>query len=160
MTYREIVLDTLRRAGHSAAEALQKRAPDMTGTELYAESHCVPDFDAVIVRCNMLSRPVGFVCRSPSGRLVRLLQPYDSEVYTGNPESLSAQWGFVWSKNPADALPFVALATSPYMKDDCCLWNGRAYRSIVDNNVWPPDGLSGDWEEANIAERSAGNDKA
>ena len=32
----------------------------------------------------------GFVCKSSAGRVVRLLQPYDSNIYTGEPEELPA----------------------------------------------------------------------
>ena len=43
----------------------------------------------------MLERKAGFVCRSTAGRVVRLLQPYDSTIYnTQEPEELEAQWGF------------------------------------------------------------------
>lgn len=143
MTSREYVLSTLRRAGRSAAEAVQARATDMTGAELYADGLYIPDFNPAR---QYLSYPAGFVCRAPSGRLVRLLQPYDSTVYTGEPEELPAQWGFVWSKNPQDALPFIALSTSPYMTGDCCTESGVAYRSTMDNNVFPPSEYPQGWE--------------
>ena len=144
MTSREYVLDMMQRVALAAAQSLQSRATELTGTEVYAKQSAVPDFDP---EKQYLNYKVGFVCRSPSGRMVRLLQPYDSTVYTQTPEELPAQWGFYWSQNPEDALPFVALSTSPYMMGDCCTENGVVYRSTIDNNVWPPSEYPQGWEE-------------
>ena len=139
MTSREYVLDMMQRVALAAAQSLQSRATELTGTEVYAEQSlqsraagltgtevyaeqsAVPDFDP---EKQYLNYKAGFVCRSPSGRMVRLLQPYDSTVYTQTPEELPAQWGFYWSQNPEDALPFVSMSTSPYMTGDCCTENG------------------------------------
>ena len=147
MTDKELVLDTLKRSGKLIAQNLQTRAPDMTGTELYAEEDYIPSFAEAVKRKNMLERDAGFVCRSTAGRVVRLLQKYDSTIYTSEPEELTAQWGFVWSTDPAKALPFIALSTSPYNKGDCCSENGVVYRSKNDNNVWAPSAYSDAWEE-------------
>ena len=143
MTSREYVLEMMYRAGLAAAQSLQSRAAELTGTEVYAEQSAVPDFDP---EKQYLNYKAGFVCRSPSGRLVKLLQPYDSTVYTQTPEELPAQWGFYWSQNPEDALPFVALSTSPCMTGDCCTENGVVYRSTIDNNVWPPSEYPQGWK--------------
>lgn len=143
MTSREYVLDMMQRVGLVAAQSLQTRAAELTGSEVYAEQSEAPDFDP---EKQYLNYKVGFVCRSPSGRMVRLLQPYDSTVYTQTPEELPAQWGFYWSQNPEDALPFVALSTSPYMTGDCCTENGVVYRSTIDNNVWPPSEYPQGWQ--------------
>ena len=131
------------RAGLAAAQSLQSRATELTGNEVYAEQSAAPDFDP---EKQYLNYKAGFVCRSPSRRMVRLLQPYDSTVYTQTPEELPAQWGFYWSQNPEDALPFVALSTSPYMMGDCCTENGVVYRSTIDNNVWPPSEYPQGWQ--------------
>ena len=112
MTEKEFVLDTLRRAGKSAAVNLQAESPSMTGTELCAAEEYIPDFQAARTAKNMLERKAGqkdgFVCRSSAGRVVRLLQVYDSEIYPQEPEELPAQWGFVWSTDPDKALPFLS----------------------------------------------------
>ena len=102
--------------GRANALALQEKAPDMTGTELNAADSDIPGFKAAVANKNMLERKAGFVCQSSAGRVVRLVQPYDSTIYTQEPEELPAQWGFAWSTDPAKALPFVAMATSPYNK--------------------------------------------
>lgn len=133
--------------GRANALALQGKAESMTGTELYAAERDIPTFAAAVENSNMLDRSAGFVCLSPSGRVVRLVQPYDSTVYTQEPEELPAQWGFKWSTDPAKALPFIALATSPYGKGDCCTEGGKVWRSIQDNNVWSPAAYPAAWEE-------------
>jgi hypothetical protein len=94
---------------------------------------------------NMLNRPVGFVCRSSAGRVVKLLQPYDSSIYPQEPEELPAQFGFVWSQDPAKARPFVALSTSPYNTGDCCSEEGQVFRSAMDGNVWAPSAYPAGW---------------
>ena len=113
MTSKEYVLDTLRRAGRSAAENIQAQASGMTGTELYAAEDYIPDFQAAKALKNMLERPAGqengFVCRSTAGRMVRLIQVYDSETYPQEPEELPAQWRFVWSTDPAKALLYIEI---------------------------------------------------
>ena len=125
---------------------LQSRSPEMTGTELYAEDGNIPSFLAAKATMNMLDRPAGFVCKSTAGRVVRLIQNYDSDIYTQEPEELPAQWGFVWSDDPAKAKPFIAMSTSPYMEGNCCTENGITYRSTIDNNVWAPSAYPAGWE--------------
>lgn len=140
-------MDVMRSQGRADAQDIQTRSPDMDGTALYAEEQKIPDFQAAKAAKNMLERSIGFVCRSTAGRVVKLLQVYDSNTYPAEPEELPAQWGFQWSTNPADALPFVALSTSPYMIGDYCLnANGEPKRSLMDNNVWSPDSNPEFWE--------------
>lgn len=157
---KQYVLDTMRAQGLAQAQALQEASPDMTGAELYAREGHIPDFQAAKTAKNMLERTAGFVCRSTAGRVVRLIQPYDSETYPQEPEELEAQWGFVWSTDPAKALPFVSIATSPYNTGDCCTYlvnaegqpdqNGtviHVFRSGQDTNTWAPGTVGVDWED-------------
>lgn len=150
MTNKEYVLQTLRRQGREAALAVQAGAAEMTGTELNAERDYVPDFQAACEKKNMLERAAGFVCKSTAGRVVRLIQPYDSTIYTAEPEELDAQWGFVWSTDPAHALPFVAMATSPYNTGEVCSAGGKIWRSLTDNNVHSPESYPQGWEEVEV----------
>lgn len=143
---KDFVMETMKKYGIVTAKALQERSESMTGTELYAEEDFIPDFKFAVAKKNMFDRDIGFVCKSTKGRVVKLVQPYDSDVYTQEPEELPAQWGFKWSTDPAKALPFIAISTSPYMKDDCCLWEGEVYRSTADNNVWSPSDMPTYWE--------------
>ena len=103
-------LDAMYNQGRADAQALQGKAASMDGTQLNGEAQKIPDFQAAKKTMNMLQRPVGFVCKSTAGRVVKLLQVYDSDTYPGEPEELPAQWGFVWSKDPGHAKPFVDLS--------------------------------------------------
>lgn len=147
MTSKERVLKREYDRGRMAAQEVQSKAPDMNGTELNAVDDRIPRFAAAAARKNMLDRPVGFVCKSTAGRVVKLLQPYDSTIYPQDPEELPAQWRMVWSTDPEKALPFIALSTSPYATGDCCTENDVVYRSIMDNNVWSPSSYPTGWEE-------------
>lgn len=147
MTSKERVLKRERDRGRLAAQEVQSKAPEMTGTELNAVDDRIPRFVAAVANKNMLERPIGFVCKSSAGRVVKLLQNYDSDIFTAEPEELPAQWGFQWSKDPTKALPFIALATSPYMKGDCCAENGEVYRSLMDYNVYAPSEYPQGWEK-------------
>lgn len=147
MTSKERVLKREYDRGRMAAQEVQTKAPDMNGTELNAVDDRIPRFAAAVVRKNMLDRPVGFVCKSTAGRVVKLLQPYDSTIYPQDPEELPAQWGFVWTQDPEKARPFVAISTSPYMTGDCCTEDGVVFRSTLNNNVWAPSIHPAGWEE-------------
>lgn len=150
MTSKERVLKREYDRGRMAAQAVQEASPTMTGTELNAADDRIPRFAEAVKHKNMLERKAGqeegFVCRSSAGRVVRLIQNYDSDVFTAEPEDLPAQYGFVWSDDPVKALPFVAISTSPYMKGNCCTENGNTYRSTIDNNVWTPSAYPAGWE--------------
>lgn len=152
MTSKDYVLDAMRKQGREAARVLQEKSSTMTGTELNAEDGFIPEFRAAVKAANMLTRKAGqtdgFVCKSSAGRVVRLIQNYDSDVYTAEPEELSAQWRFVWSTDPAKALPFIALSTSPYAVGDCCLnAAGIPKRSNLANNVHDPDQNPRYWDD-------------
>ena len=146
MTSKERVLKREYDRGRIAAQEVQEKSPNMTGTELYAVDDRIPRFAEAAKKQNMLKRTIGFVCKSSAGRVVHLIQNYDSDVFTAEPEDLPAQYGFVWSDDPAKALPFVAISTSPYMKGNCCTENGNTYRSTIDNNVWTPSAYPAGWE--------------
>lgn len=152
MTDKELILDALRRIGMTIAESVQARSAEMTGTDLNADDSYIPSFKAAVAKQNMLTRKAGqtdgFVCRSSSGRVVRLIQNYDSNIYTAEPEELPAQWRFVWSTDPAKAQPFIALSTSPYAKGDCCLnAAGIPKRSNINTNTWSPDTNPEFWDD-------------
>lgn len=143
----QLYIDAMHAKGVADATDLQQRSAEMNGTALYAEEEKIPDFNAACAKMNMLDRPVGFVCKSSAGRVVKLLQVYDSTIYTDEPEELPAQWGFKWSTDPSKALPFIALATSPYSKGDCCTEGGKTWRSKIDNNVHSPSAYPQGWQD-------------
>ena len=153
MTSKERVLRRERDRGRMAAQAVQEAAPTMTGTELNAADDRIPRFAEAVKHKNMLNRKAGqedgFVCRSSAGRVVRLIQNYDSDVFTGEPEELPAQFRFVWSHDPAKAQPFLASSTSYYNTGDCCLNRaGQPVRSKIDVNTFDPDVNPEFWETA------------
>lgn len=150
MTNKEKVLNRERQRGYEAAKLIQTNADTMTGTELYAADDRIPSFAAAVQKMNMLDRPIGFTCKSGAGRVVRLLQPYDSTIYTQEPEELPAQWGFKWSTDPANALPFIAVSTSPYNRGECCTVDGAVFRSVMDGNIWNPLDYPSGWEEVQV----------
>lgn len=150
MTSKERVLERECQRGRVAALEVQSKAPDMTGTELYAVDDRIPRFVEACKKKNMLERKAGltdgFVCKSSAGRVVRLIQNYDSTIYTQEPEELPAQFGFVWSDDPAHAKPFIAISTSPYMKGNCCTEGEQTFCSKENNNVWAPSAYPQGWE--------------
>ena len=153
MTSKERVLQRERDRGRMAAQAVQEASPTMTGTELNAADDRIPRFSEAVKHKNMLNRKAGqedgFVCRSSAGRVVRLIQAYDSDVFAGEPEDLPAQFRFVWSHDPAKAQPFIASSTSYYNTGDCCLNKaGQAVRSKIDVNTFDPDVNPEFWETA------------
>lgn len=152
MTDKELVLETLRRSGKQIAEAIQSKSAEISGTELNAEKDYIPDFAVACAKKNTLERKAGFVCKSSKGRVVKLIQPYDSTIYTQEPEELPAQWSFVWSKNPKHALAFIALSTSPYNTDECCTYEGHVWKSGQDGNIWAPGTLNVKWEDLGTIE--------
>lgn len=160
MTNKEIVLTTMFEFGRQSAQNLQAAAADMTGTELYAAEGSIPDFQAAKTAKNMLQRKAGekdgFVCRSSAGRVVRLIQVYDSDTYPEEPENLPAQWRFVWSTDPKKALPFIELTTSPYATGDCCTYDGHVWRSGQDTNTWAPGSVGVKWDDLGTIEEVMG----
>lgn len=152
MTSKERVLKREYDRGRLAALEVQEKAPTMTGTELNAADDRIPHFKEAVKKKNMLYRKAGqddgFVCLSSAGRVVRLIQNYDSNTFKGEPEELKAQFRFVWSHDPAKAKPFISSSTSYYNKGDCCLNKaGKPRRSKIDVNTFDPDVSPEFWED-------------
>lgn len=150
----------MRESGLRAAQQLQENSSTMDGTALYAAEDSIPDFKAAVAAKNMLNRKAGqtdgFVCRSTAGRVVRLIQNYDSSIYTQEPEELPAQYRFVWSKDPKKALPFISLSTSPYATGECCTSDGHVWSSGQDGNVWAPGTTGVKWTDLGTIEEVMG----
>lgn len=140
----EMMLKIWRRLGRIIGEDLQMRSPDMTQTEVIEEDIFLPMFDHTR---QYLNYEPGYICKTKTGNVVKLLQSYDSMIYTQEPEELAAQWGFYWSTDPAHAKQFFKAATSPYYKDSCCIENNHIWRSTIDNNVWAPSEYPQGWED-------------
>lgn len=142
--------DALYAKGLADAAKLQQESAGMTGTELYDAAACIPDFVAAVKVTNMQNRLAGFICRSSAGRVVKLIVPYNSDTYPEEPEVYPALWTPYWSKNPAHAVEFMAISTSPYMVGDCCSVDGIVYCSLEDNNVWSPADQPQRWEQVEV----------
>ena len=116
MDNKKIVLNAMRSQGLADAKELQETAKDMSADEIISNEYRIPMFNA---ENQYLNYTAGFICKSSLGNVVKLIQPYDSTIYTGEPETLPAQWGFYWSTDPSLAKPFIKSATSPYYKGSC-----------------------------------------
>lgn len=62
------------------------------------------------------------------------------------PGGNSALWALYHGRDAGHALPFKAEGHNPYMIGHWCTEEGKAYRCIADNTVWPPSVLAGSWE--------------
>lgn len=148
MTNKEIVFKALREVGKQLAQDFQENSSSYTNTEIYSDEYpYIPSFEAAKEVKNMLQRQAGFVCKNQNGIVVKLLQPYDSDIYTQDPLELPAQWGFKWPTIPEYATEFIASSTSPYGKGEYCKENNVIYKSLIDNNVWAPSAYPQGWEE-------------
>lgn len=152
----ELYTSAMYDRGLADAADLQARASTMDGTALYAEESKIPDFQAARAAKNMLQRPAGFICRSSAGRVMKLIQPYDSSIYTQEPEELAAQWAPYWSKDPKHAVEFIALSTAPWMTGDCCTDAGHVWKPKQDNVVWAPSTNPEFWEDLGTIEEIMG----
>lgn len=154
--------------GLADAADLQARSSTMTGTQLYAEEEKIPDFAEAAKVKNMKDRPAGqengFVCRNSAGLVVRLVQPYDSDIYPQEPgdKTLAAQWRFVYSKDPRKARPFLEdpeiLSLNYYNVGECCTENGHVYRSTIPANVYRPSEYAQGWEDLGTIEEVMAQD--
>lgn len=158
----ELYTSAMYAKGLADAADLQSRAPEMDGTALYAEEEKIPDFQAARQAKNMKDRPAGqengFICRNSAGLVVRLVQPYDSDIYPQEPgdKTLAAQWRFVYSKDPRKAKPFLdepdILSLNYYNVGECCTENGHVYRSTIPANVYRPSEYAQGWEDLGTIE--------
>lgn len=158
----ELYTSAMYAKGLADAADLQSRAPEMDGTALYAEEEKIPDFQAARQAKNMKDRPAGqengFICRNSAGLVVRLVQPYDSDIYPQEPgdKTLAAQWRFVYSKDPRKARPFLddpdILSLNYYNVGECCIENNHVYRSKIPANVYRPSEYAQGWEDLGTIE--------
>lgn len=142
-------IELLKMAGLIEAVKIQSQVSEMDDTSIMLNEVSIPAFDPD--KHQYLDWEIGQVV-SHEGQVWKLIQPYDSTIYKEAPMDLRAHWGLCHTKEVTDARPYVApLGTSGmYMKDECCTEDGKTYRSLIDNNVWPPSGYPEGWEEETI----------
>lgn len=140
----KLLQKVLKSYGTELVQQYEQKALDMTSDEIHESSDFFPDFNP---SKQYLNYKPGFVCRTPLGNMVKLIQPYDSTIFKDPPEELQSQWGFYWSDDPKYAKPFLESATSPYNKGNVCTHDGHVWRSGMDNNTWAPGTENIPWED-------------
>lgn len=109
MTDKDFVLTTMREYGMRRAQDLQETSEGMTGTELYEKEDYIPDFSAAVAKKNMLERKAGktdgFLCRSSAGRIVRLIQNYNSDRSRRNCLPSGGSTGRMILRRPSPSSP-------------------------------------------------------
>lgn len=142
------VLEHMKKIGIEAAAALQAEAPELDGTAIIDRESDIPDFDPAKQYLNWAA---GSVVRD-NDQVWKLLQPYDSTIYTDKPENLRTQWGICHTKDPAKAKPYIEPLgqSGVYMKDECCKVSDDVYKSLIDNNVWEPTSYPAGWEKVEM----------
>lgn len=137
--------DAMRAQGESDALDLRGRAKDMDGTAIIAEKQKAPAWDA---GKDYSAWPVGAPVVD-EGRTYGLLQPHNAANYPDTrPSTLPALWSIKHTTDPERAEPYLAPngTSGMYMTGECCTYDGVVYRSIIDNNVWPPADYPAGWE--------------
>lgn len=130
--------------GRRNALDLQKRSPEMTGTEIIAEEGNVPTWDGAK---DYTSWKPGWPV-ADEGQIWTLIQPHNAAHYPGRPSSLRALWSLAHTTDPAKAKPFVEPygTSGMYMTGECCTENGGTYRAKNDNTVHAPSAYPAGWE--------------
>lgn len=144
MTNSELVTRSLFKMGQIIAKNFQENADSMTSTEIVDNVFFVPDFNPTKQYSNFKT---GYICKSPSGNVVRLITPYDSVVNPESPENLPSNWKIYRTANPEKAKSFSVLSTSPYDKGDVCTYQDQLWRSLADHNLYSPTERPDLWEK-------------
>lgn len=145
-------LEIMRAQGKADSLNLRERAPSMSGTEVIAEEHKIPNFDPTKDYTSWKSgSPV-----TDDGQVWLLIQPYNAAHHPQKPAELRAHWGLAHTKDPAKAKPWVASygVSGLYMVDEVCIYPNKEgvlhiYRNKHDNNEYPPETLNVEhfWED-------------
>lgn len=70
---------------------------------------------------------------------------WDTEA--NNPENAPSLWENIGYKDGYRIIPEVIIVTSAFSKGEVGWWNGKLYKSLVDNNVYTPQQYAPNWEE-------------
>lgn len=86
---------------------------------------------------------------SYNGILYKVLQAHTSQA-TWTPTDAPSLFAKVLTSNTGEILDWEQPdSTNAYMKGDKVKYNGKVYESLIDNNVWSPDGYPAGWKEIN-----------
>lgn len=159
MLTKEESLDIMREQGKADALELQANAPKMTGTEIIAEEHKIPDY-------NPQKDYSSWKAGSPvadEGQVWLLIQPHNASHYGGRPSELRALWGLAHTKDPAKAKPWVAPfgVSGLYMIDEVAIYPSKEddldhiWLNKHNNNEFPPETLNVEdrWEDLGVVGR-------
>lgn len=142
----------IQKTARMLGEWYQSKANDMTNDELYADSEFFPMYNP---DKDYSEKSNGYVCRQEDGTMMRLVRSSNVATMsvnsiTGKNQNGSIEWKKCWSKDPSKAKEFESSQLSPYMKDECCIYNGTIYRSLVDQNTESPSDNLNSWEKIEI----------
>ena len=86
-----------------------------------------------------------------NGQVYKCNQTHDNHGEDGyDPASAPALFSIAHTKDKTNPKPFVQPtgAHDVYMQDECCLFDGKVYVSIIDNNAYSPESYPDGWEVA------------
>ena len=149
MTSKEKVLSRERQRGRAAALNLASRTINdgLDGTAIIAEQEHVPAWrEDVVYTLDHVGYPV-----QDGDQVYNILMPHTPAHNPGfRPADLPAIYSVKHTTDPSNAKPYMAPngVSGAYKKDECCVWDGKVYRSIFDgDNVWNPVDYPIGWEE-------------
>jgi hypothetical protein len=64
-----------------------------------------------------------------------------------NPDNAPSLWQDIEYKDGYRIIPDTLTVTTAFAKDECGLWNGVLYRSLLEGNVYTPAVYPAGWEE-------------
>lgn len=129
--------------GKQMALNFQNKSSVMTDTDIISSIFVIPQFD---FKKQYLNSKPGYVCKTESGNVVKLLIPYDSLVQSDDPERLPSNWKILWGDKRSLAKDFMISSSSPYHKGRLCRFHNQVYKSLVNNNLFSPEERPDLWE--------------
>lgn len=151
MTPYEIVINQHFNLGKNDALDLRGRAGKMDGTGIIEEEKKAPVFDAAK---DYTQWTIGAPVREQVDgeyQVFKLIQPHNAAHYTGTPSTTPALWSICHTTDPEKAKPYTAPngTSGLWMMGEVCTKNGRIWKSILDNNAYPPGetGTESFWED-------------
>lgn len=77
-----------------------------------------------------------------------LVDLWDTEE--NNPENAPSLWENIQYKNGIRFIPETISVAAAFAKDELGWWKDELYKSLIDNNVWTPDGYPAGWEKQEV----------
>lgn len=150
MDSRMIVLNAMKSQGATDASILAEKSVsgEVDGTGLISVQHQIPKWR----QRDFTDVPIGTPYQYED-QIYKLWQTHDAtQQGDWTPDKAVSLWGICHTKDPKLAKLFVTPSGTRgmYMKDDCCKYDGKIYRSKVDNNVYNPKDYPQNWEEVEI----------